>query len=84
MRLRRVQRRGLWMALACLALAALGPGGCSDESPGGEKLMAPAEREAAPVSETGLERTAQQRKEERLEEFNVAEQEPDDSGFQKP
>lgn len=45
--------------------------GCSESSPGGDELMAPSDRDATPVSETGLERTAEERQEERLEEYNV-------------
>ena len=57
-------------------LLALGAHACSEDSPGGEELVRPAEREAAPVSEPGLERTEAERREERLEHFGVDEPEP--------
>ena len=45
-----------------LALGALaGALACSEDSPGGEELVRPAEREAAPVGEPGLERTEAER-----------------------
>lgn len=62
--------------LVLLALVALaGPSACSEASPEGEELASPAQRDATPVGEKGLARSEAERKEERLEEFGVAEPE---------
>jgi hypothetical protein len=71
-----------WALSLILGISMLTSGtACRDTSPGGEALMAPAEREATPVTETGLERTEQARSEEWLEEWNVEDPaEDDDAG----
>lgn len=67
-------RRAALASAAALALA--GALACSETSPGGDELMSPAEREAVPLSEEGLDATERERKQERLEEYGV--EDPDD------
>lgn len=72
-----MRSRGAAAVLAAV-LASAAAGGCSETSPAGDELASPAERDATPLAEPALERTEPERKQERLEEFGVAEPEPGD------
>jgi hypothetical protein len=65
---------------AAFALAAA-LAGCGEDTPRGDELSAPAQRDAAPLSPEAADATEAERREEQREAEDVAEPEPGDTGF---